>query len=132
MEPRERATLVAGRGLVDNANQGGPRQVTILAIEAWERVTRTLAPGLSPAVRRANLVVSGVDLASARGRVVTIGRCRIRVHGETRPCEQMDRAVPGLRARLVEPWTGGVFGEALDAGEIAVGDAVAVDREGTA
>ena len=31
MDPRETATLVPGRGLVGNANQGGRRQVTLIS-----------------------------------------------------------------------------------------------------
>ncbi len=42
MDPRDRATLVAGRGLAGNANQGGKRQVTILSKEVWEQVTTPL------------------------------------------------------------------------------------------
>ena len=49
---------------------------------------------------------------------------RIRIFGETRPCEQMDAAREGLRAALEEPWAGGAFGEVLDGGEIQVGAAV--------
>ena len=39
MDPLERATCVAGRGLAGNANQGGRRQVTIFSKETWERLT---------------------------------------------------------------------------------------------
>ncbi len=127
MDPQVRATLVAGRGLAGNANQGGMRQVTILSKETWERISGTVSDGLDPARRRANLLVSGVDLAGSRGRVLRIGGSRIRVVGETRPCEQMDAAAQGLRAGLSEPWGGGVFGEVLDDGEIAVGDRVALE-----
>lgn len=128
MDPRDRATLVAGRGLVGNANQGGKRQVTILSKEVWERIAATLpeAPR-DPSARRANLLVSGVDLANSRGRVLRIGGYRIRIYGETRPCEQMDAAAAGLRAGLSEAWAGGVFGEVLDDGEIRVGDDVTIE-----
>jgi hypothetical protein len=37
MDPAERATLVAGRGIVGNANQGGKRQVTIVSRERCRR-----------------------------------------------------------------------------------------------
>ena len=127
MDPQETATLVAGRGLKGNANQGGKRQVTILSRETWERIAGRLEETPDPAKRRANLLVSGVDLANARGRILRIGGHRIRIYGETRPCEQMEAATAGLQEGLSEPWGGGVFGEVLDDGEIRVGDAVIVE-----
>lgn len=35
MDPAPRARLVAGRGIAGNANQGGRRQVTVIARETW-------------------------------------------------------------------------------------------------
>jgi MOSC domain-containing protein YiiM len=124
MDPAERATLVAGRGMVGNANQGGKRQVTILSRERWQTVIDGLDADVPPIARRANLLVSGVDLADTRGRILRIGSVRIRLLGETRPCERMDEAYEGLRSALDPHWGGGAFGEVLDNGEIAVGDAV--------
>ena len=77
-----------------------------------------------PASRRANLMVSGVDLQDARGRVLAIGDVRIRIYGETRPCERMEEAQPGLKSAMEGSWNGGAFGEVLDDGAISVGDAV--------
>ena len=37
MDPVSQATLVAGRGLVGNADQGRRRQVTLLEREEWEQ-----------------------------------------------------------------------------------------------
>jgi MOSC domain-containing protein YiiM len=127
MEPQDRATLVAGRGLAGNANLGGKRQVTILSRETWERITGVLPVPPDPARRRANLMVSGVDLAHSRGRILRVGGHRIRICGETRPCEQMESVAAGLQAGLSEPWGGGVFGEVLDDGEIGVGDEVVLE-----
>lgn len=50
--------------------------------------------------------------------------------GEVRPCEQMDEAMPGLKAAMSVPWGGGAFGEILDDGEIAVGDTVSLSANG--
>jgi MOSC domain-containing protein YiiM len=66
--------------------------------------------------------LSGIDLFESRGKVLRIGAVRVRVLGETRPCERMDEALPGLRAALSEPWGGGAFGEVLDDGTLTVGD----------
>ena len=72
-------------------------------------------------------MVSGVDLASSRGRVLRVAGHRIRIYGETRPCEQMEAAAAGLQEGLSEAWGGGVFGEVLDDGEIRIGDEVTLD-----
>ncbi len=48
MDPATEATMVEGRGIEGNANQGGKRQVTIISKEMWEKLmgrsaaTRTL------------------------------------------------------------------------------------------
>jgi MOSC domain-containing protein YiiM len=123
MDPAERASLVASRGLVGNANQGGHRQVTLLSEEHWHELTAHL-DSPDPISRRANLLLTGIDLRDSRGKTLCIGGCRIRIHGETRPCERMDEACDGLRSALSVPWGGGAFGEILDGGEIAVGDSV--------
>jgi len=124
MDPADRATLAAGRGIVGNANQGGRRQVTILEAERWAAYMYALGGALPTSARRANLVVERVDLARSRGRVLRVGACRLRILGETKPCERMDEALPGLKALMYADWGGGAFAEALDDGEIAVGDAV--------
>jgi MOSC domain-containing protein YiiM len=124
MDARTTATLRAGRGIEGNANQGGKRQVTIISKEAMEELGQTLGADIDPSWRRANLLLSGIDLAESRGRILAVGPVRIRIHGETRPCEQMDQARPGLRAAMAAPWRGGAFGEVLDDGSISVGESV--------
>ena len=133
MDAVARAELVAGRGLVGNANQGGRRQVTVLERERWAAFQRDLGGALPTSARRANLVVAGLPLANSRGRILLVGGCRLRILGETKPCERMEAALPGLRDAMWPAWGGGAFGEVLDDGAIAVGDAVRwADLEGGA
>jgi MOSC domain-containing protein YiiM len=68
------------------------------------------------------VVLSGIDLENTRGRVLRMGPCRVLVHGETRPCEQMEETLAGLQDAMRPHWGGGAFGEVLDGGEIQVGD----------
>jgi MOSC domain-containing protein YiiM len=131
MDPVPEATLVAGRGLDRNANQGGRRQVTLISLERWREMMMRLGAAMDPSTRRANLLLSGIDLQHSRGRVLRVGGCRLRINGETRPCERMDEARPGLRAVMSERWNGGAYAEALDDGVIAIGDEVAWDDPAT-
>lgn len=120
----EAARTVADSGLEGNINQSGKRQVTLLAAEAWEAATRELQRELDPILRRANLLVRGIDFEDSRERVVQVGTVTIRIHGETKPCQRMEQACPGLRAALTPHWRGGAYGVVIDDGEISVGDDV--------
>ena len=132
MDAAPRATLRAGSGLAGNADQGGRRQVTIIDRGTWDEVTGELQDHVDPALRRANLLVSGVTLAGSRGRLLRIGGCRLRINGETRPCHHMDETHAGLRGALAAPWRGGAFAEVLDDGEIEGGAPVEwVEEEAT-
>lgn len=124
MDATDSAELVAGRGLAGNTDQGGHRQVTIMEEEVWARLMTQFGSELPPSVRRANLLVEGIDLAFSRDRILRIGDCRIRIWGETKPCERLDQALPGLKDAMYGNWSGGAFGEVLDTGRISVGDTV--------
>jgi MOSC domain-containing protein YiiM len=130
MDSAGRASLVAGRGIVGNADQGRRRQVTIIEREIWDSLMRQVGGSLPPSARRANLMVSRTALAGTRGRVLRIGECRIRILGETKPCEMVEATHPGLRAAMYPEWRGGAFGEVLDSGEIAVGDSISWEESG--
>jgi MOSC domain-containing protein YiiM len=92
---------------------------------------RELESSIPPSARRANLLVSGIELGDTRDRILRVGSSRLRIRGETKPCEQMDEVLPGLRQAMKVNWSGGVFAEVLDDADIAVGDEVTWVEEGT-
>ncbi|MEO0378462.1 MAG: MOSC domain-containing protein [Cyanobacteria bacterium P01_A01_bin.17] len=122
MDAVHQGEMIAGQGLVGNANQRGRRQVTLLDAAVWGEVMQELGASLDPSVRRANILVSGIDLAKSRKRILQIGECRIRIFTEAKPCERMDEVFPGLQAALYPNWRGGACGEVIQGGTINVGD----------
>jgi MOSC domain-containing protein YiiM len=122
MDAVDEAQAVAGRGLVGNADQGGRRQVTIIDEAAWRDAGAEAGAEVDPAKRRANVMVRGISLADSRDKLLRLGDCLIRILGETRPCERMEEAQPGLRQALRAAWRGGVFGEIVEGGALRVGD----------
>ncbi len=124
MDPKASVILMKGKGLKDNANIGGKRQVTIIEKEVWEKHTQTLNIKLPPSARRANLMISGLPLANTRGKILKIGNCLLKINGETKPCERMDELHKGLKDVMYKDWGGGAFAEVLNDGEIKEGDEV--------
>jgi len=122
MDERERVTLVEGRGVEGSADQGRARQVTIIEQEVFDRISDVVGEEVDPALRRANILVSGVQLEGRRNHILHLGTCRVELVGETRPCHRMDEAVPGLRDALDDEWGGGAFGRVLTGGDVRVGD----------
>jgi len=126
MDAVSEVRTLRGEGIEGDANRGrSRRQVTVIEREVFERIASGL-PAAEPAMRRANVMVSGVRLEGARGRTLHLGGVRLQIRGETRPCERMDAQCPGLTDALDPDWNGGVFAVVLDDGEIRVGDAASL------
>ena len=124
MDPLMFAELVAGRGIAGNTDQGGKRQITILSEESWDEVQEALGMAVDPVLRRANVLVRGIDLQNSRGKLLHLGHTIVRIYGEVTPCRKMEDALPGLQAAMRPRWRGGVFGEIVEGGVIRIGDAV--------
>ena len=65
MDPVDAATLVEGKGVQGSASFGSHRQVTIIALERWLAMMAELGADVDPSARRAELMVSGLDLERA-------------------------------------------------------------------
>lgn len=128
MQAAQHRRIRVGAGLDGERGRTRTRGVTLLSAGAWSDVCRDLGVALPWHARRANLLIDGVDLAAAVGRDITIGDVTLHIHGESKPCSLMDARHPGLRAALTPASRGGVYGEVLTGGTVAVGDDVTVSR----
>ena len=124
MDPRESATLIEGKGVEGSVGRSSRRQVTIIEREVWDALMGETGSQAPPSTRRANLMISGIALADTRKRILRIGGTRLEIAGETKPCERMEEAVPGLREAMYPDWRGGAFAKVLTGGPIRVGDSV--------
>lgn len=124
MDALDAAELVAGQGVAGSVGRSTRRQVTIIEREVWDRVQEELQAAIPYSARRANLMISGIRLEEMRDRILRIGATRVRIGGHTTPCERMDEACDGLRAKLAPHWGGGAFGQVIEGGSVRVGDEV--------
>ena len=101
------------------------RQVTILSESVWQQVCRELDADLPWTIRRANLLVDGIEFdASYLGKRVRIGEVELLVTQETAPCANMDAQHQGLTAALVPDWRGGICCKVVKPGQVNIGDPV--------
>jgi MOSC domain-containing protein YiiM len=126
-EPRVVTQAVARPGgLAGDRKRSKKRQVTVLAAEAWAAATAAVGSSAPASARRANLVISGVDLARALGRRVRIGPIVLSIRGETMPCYRMDEVHDGLKDALGPDVRAGVFGAVEGEGVLRIGDPVEI------
>lgn len=148
--PADRITLVAGEGVMGDAHFGATvqhlsrvrrdpsqpnlRQVHLIHAELMEEIN-ALGHDVGPGTLGENVLTRGLDLLGLpRGARLRIGEVVLVVTGLRNPCQQIDDARPGLLKQLVyraEDGTivrrCGVMSVVESGGEIAAGDAIAVE-----
>lgn len=124
-------TALVDRGLADDrhsvrTNPRSTRQVTLLQAEHLP-VIASLAglDTVDPRDLRRNLVVSGLNLLSAKGRRLQVGNAVLEVTGPCHPCSRMEEALGpgGFQAMRGH---GGMNAKVVVEGEVAVASPVQV------
>jgi len=128
MQAIDSARVDVARGIVDDfRGSQRDRQITILSESAWNRACAEVGAELPWTVRRANLLVDGVEFDdSFVGKRVVIGKVELEITGETDPCSRMDAQHTGLTAALEPEWRGGVCCKVLKPGELRIGDTLEI------
>ena len=128
MQTQESAEITLAKGITgDFRGSQADRQVTILSESAWLKACDSINVVLAWTIRRANLLVDGVEFSAADvGKTVRIGDVELKITRETNPCALMDKQCQGLTAALTPEWRGGVCCNVITAGTIRIGNPVKI------
>lgn len=105
------------------------RQVSLIERGDWDAAMAELGVDHHWSVRRANLLVEGLDLPQHAGAIVRIGDAVVlEVTVECDPCSRMEEIEPGLKAALTPDWRGGALARVISGGDIRIGDSIRVEE----
>ncbi len=126
MDRQESIVIHKETGIEGDYHTRGARQVTVLFKDSWEAACAELNVELPWTTRRANVYVAGILPMECVDKHLQIGSVLLEVTGETRPCDIMEAAQPGLRTALEPEWRGGVTCRVLRSGAVQRGDTVKI------
>jgi MOSC domain-containing protein YiiM len=105
------------------------RQVTVMAVEAWNDALAEIKDPVSWEQRRVNLLVEGLALEGITGaRIRFASGLVLEVTGECDPCSRMEEVATGLKGALLPHWRGGVTTRVIEGGRLEVGDQVRIEH----
>ena len=105
------------------------RQVSLIERADWDAAMAELGVDHHWSVRRANLLVEGLDLPQHAGAIVRIGdEVALEIMIECDPCSRMEEIEPGLKAALTPDWRGGALARVISGGDIKIGDSIRVEE----
>lgn len=126
MEEVAEAVAEVDGGLQGCVKPPARRGVTFISKEQWAEVQQNLDTDIPWHSRRANVLTEGVVMAELLGKTIRVGAIRLRIEGETEPCQRMEAIHTGLQSSLEPACRGGVYGRVLQGGSIRVGDSIEV------
>ncbi|MEG3150945.1 MOSC domain-containing protein [Sphingomonas sp. ZT3P38] len=116
------------RGAV-KPGRSAKRQVSLIERADWDAAMAELGVDHHWSVRRANLLVEGLDLPQRPGAMVRIGESVVlEIMVECDPCSRMEEVEPGLKAALTPDWRGGALARVIEGGDIRLGDSIRVEQ----
>jgi len=115
---------IVGKGLEGDRYQGksGKRDVSIIQAEHLELVARLLGKDvIPPSLTRRNIVVSGMNLVSLKGKTIKIGTAELLITGPCAPCSKMETNL-GPGGYNAMRGHGGITAKVVKTGTISVGN----------
>ncbi len=107
----------------------GKRQVTVLDTQRYHDACKEIGKELDWTIRRANLLIEGIDLFQSKGKYLCVNELVLEITGETTPCYRMDEQCEGLKTALIPEWRGGVCCRVIRGGEIKIGDTITITND---
>jgi len=106
------------------------RQVSIITQESWDAVCQELGTKLHWTMRKANLIISGVELENSTGGILKIGNFFLEITGPLPVGNGMEKQFTGLKKALSQDWRGGVTAKVLQGGVVYENDEVLLGDRG--
>ena len=106
------------------------RQVSIITKESWDLVCQELGTKLHWTMRKANIIISGIDLENTTGSILKIGNFFLEITGELPAGNGMEEQYAGLKKALKPNWRGGVTAKVVQEGVVNENDEVLLGDRG--
>lgn len=112
-------TLSGLRG--DHHSAVSPRALTLVQAEHFGAIAAFAQATVTPNMLRRNVVVSGINLACLRHKVLQIGSAQIKLTKPCAPCSRMEKTI-GPGGYNAMRGHGGWYAEILQEGKLRTGD----------
>jgi len=123
MQPLQDANLTDA-GFEGDRSRAGKRALTLIQAEHLSVIAALSGhAAIAPEVLRRNVVVSGLNLAAFKGKVLTLGAAHVRLTVICAPCSRMEEAL-GHGGYNAVRGHGGWCAEVLQPGHVQLGDPV--------